>query len=127
MAKKKEKNKPANQRVSFPLLTSSPPPLAFFLAEITRSNRTKTIVGDKGIGIEKDPAPRNHLSCFHSFYTEQQGKERDVASHWLTMDPRVEMAFFTSSTFPAENLNTGETEDFLVNSSFSSVSFLVFT
>jgi len=55
------------------------------------------------------------------------GKERDVASHWLTMDPRVEMAFFTSSTFPAENLNTGETEDFLGNSSFSSVSFLVFT
>jgi len=26
------------------------------------------------------------------------------------MDPRVEMALFTSSTFPAENLNTGETE-----------------
>jgi len=39
----------------------------------------------------------------------------------------VEMTFFTSSTFPAENLNTGETEVCLGNSSFSSVSFLVFT
>jgi len=27
------------------------------------------------------------------------------------MDPRVEMAFFTASTLPAENLNVGDTDD----------------
>jgi len=37
------------------------------------------------------------------------------------------MAFFTSSTFSAENLNTGETEACLGNCSFSRVSFLVCT
>jgi len=46
--------------------------------------------------------------------------------HWV-MDPRVEMAFFTSSTFPAENLNTGETEACFGNWSFSRASFLVCT
>jgi len=40
---------------------------------------------------------------------------------------QVEMTFFTSSTFPAENLNTGETEACLGNCSFSRVSFLVCT
>ena len=47
--------------------------------------------------------------------------------HWLTMDPRVEMAFFTGSTSPAENMNTGETEACLGNWSFSRVSFLACT
>jgi len=55
-------------------------------------------------------------------------RERErKGSHWLAMDPRVEMAFFTSSTFPAEKLNTGETEACLGNWSFSRVSFLVCT
>ena len=52
------------------------------------------------------------------------GKRERKRSHWLTMDPRVEMAFFTSFTFPAENLNTGETEVCLANCSFSRVRFL---
>jgi len=43
------------------------------------------------------------------------------------MDPRVEMVFFTLFTFPAENLNTGETEACLGNCSFSRVSFLACT
>jgi len=47
-------------------------------------------------------------------------------AHWV-MDPRVEMAFFTSSTLPAENLNTGETEACLGNWSFSRVLFLAWT
>jgi len=45
--------------------------------------------------------------------------------HLSTMDPRVEMAFFTSSTFPAENMKTGETEEAWVgHCSFSRVLFL---
>ena len=39
----------------------------------------------------------------------------ETGSHSVTMDPKVETAFFTSSTLPAENLNTGETEDCLGN------------
>jgi len=58
--------------------------------------------------------------------SEKEKKER-IGSHWLTMDPMVEMAFFTSSTFTVENLNTGETEACLGNWSFSRVSFLVCT
>jgi len=58
---------------------------------------------------------------------EEREKKERIGSHWLTMDPRVEMAFFTSSTFPAENLNTGETEACWGNCSFSRVSFLVCT
>jgi len=54
---------------------------------------------------------------------EQKGRNR-IGSHLSRMDPRVEMAFFTSSTFPAENLNTGETDDCLGNFIFSRVSFL---
>jgi len=46
-------------------------------------------------------------------------------AHWVTIDPRVEMVFFTSSTFPVENLNTGEMEACLGNCSFSRASFLV--
>ena len=45
--------------------------------------------------------------------------------HRVSIDPRVEMAFFTSSTFPAENLNTGETETCWANWRFSRISFLV--
>ena len=59
-------------------------------------------------------------------HQKKNEKER-TGSHWLTMDPRVEMAFFTSSTFPAENSNTGETEACLGNWSFSRVWFLVCT
>jgi len=47
--------------------------------------------------------------------------------HWFTMDPRVEIAFFTSSTLPGENLNAGETEACLGNWRFSKVSFLACT
>ena len=53
-----------------------------------------------------------------------QEKEERIGSHWLTIDPRVEIAIFTSFTFPAENLNTGETKACLGNWSFSRVSFL---
>ena len=45
--------------------------------------------------------------------------------HWSTMDPRVEMAFFTSSTFPVENLKTGEMDAFVGNWIFSRVSLAV--
>ena len=44
------------------------------------------------------------------------------------MDPRAEMAFFTSSTFSAENMKTGETEEAWVgHCSFSRVLFLACT
>jgi len=47
---------------------------------------------------------------------KQSGKgKRGIRSHWFTTDPRVEMAFFTSSTFTAENLNKVETEACLGN------------
>ena len=58
---------------------------------------------------------------------EQRERKEKIGSHWLTTDPRVEIAFFTSSTFPAENLNAGVTETCLGNSIFSRVSFLVCT
>ena len=59
----------------------------------------------------------------------ERGKNREerTGSHWFTMDPRVEIAFFTSSTFPAENLNTGETEVWVGNWPFSRASFLSYT
>jgi len=63
--------------------------------------------------------------------TEKNKKERVDGGQWerghWVMDPRVEMAFFTSSTFPAENLNTGETEACFGNCSFPRVSFLACT
>jgi len=55
---------------------------------------------------------------------ERRKRKKRTGSHLSRMDPRVEMAFFTLSTFPAENLNTGETDDCLGNSIFSRVSFL---
>jgi len=54
--------------------------------------------------------------------------EERTGSHLPLMDPKVEMAFFTSSTLPAENLKTGETKEPLVgHGSFSRVSFLACT
>ena len=74
---------------------------------------------------KREQTPRDNLEDNKGTKTTewiQQGmgetpKEREerTGSHWLTMDPRAEMAFFTSSTFPAENLNTGETEACLGN------------
>ena len=58
---------------------------------------------------------------------QKRARKERIQSHWLTMDPIVEMAFFTSSTL-AENLNTGETKEPLVgHGSFSRVSFLACT
>ena len=37
-------------------------------------------------------------------------EQRKRRNYWVTMDPRVKMAFFISSTSAAENLNTGETD-----------------
>ena len=56
-------------------------------------------------------------------HQKRERKERP-GPHWLTMDPTVEMAFFTSSTLSAENLNTGEIEVCVGNWSFSRLSFL---
>ena len=39
------------------------------------------------------------------------GENPKKNNHLSTMDPRVEMAFFTASTLPAENLNVGDTDD----------------
>ena len=50
-----------------------------------------------------------------------------VGVYWVTMDPRVQMAFLISSTLAAENLNTGETDACCGNWSFSRVSFLACT
>jgi len=57
----------------------------------------------------------------------EREREERTGSYWVMIDPRVEMAFFTSSTLPAENLNTGETEACLGNWSVSRVSFLACT
>ena len=42
----------------------------------------------------------------------------------MTIDPSLEMACFTSSTLPGENLRAGETDDWVGKVSFSRVSFL---
>jgi len=77
---------------------------------------------------DKIITPRKTRETRQRGKTHQKRKKKErIGSHWLTTDPRVEMAFFTSSTFTAENLNTGETEACLGNCSFSRVSFLVCT
>jgi len=63
------------------------------------------------------------ILLIHIRNTHAQGKRR-IGSHLSMVDPRMEIAFFTSSTFSAENLNTGETEACRGNKSFSRVSFL---
>jgi len=72
------------------------------------------------------PYPTKGSNCWGKRHQKRYKKEKK-GSHWSMMDPRVEMALFTASTFPAENSNTGETEACLENCSFSRVSFLVCT
>jgi len=58
---------------------------------------------------------------------KEKKKKKNERVHWVTMDSRVEMAFFTSSTLPGVNLNMGETDAWVGNWCFSRVSFLACT